>query len=624
MSAITAKASRKMKKYAVLTREPRCFLGSFDFSWEQRKLGEMGQTYTGLSGKTKDDFGHGQARFVTYMNVFSNPISNPEMTEPIEIDPKQNEVEVGDVFFTTSSETPEEVGMSSILLEKRGKTYLNSFCFGFRPSEKIDSYYLAYMLRSESTRAKIILLAQGISRYNISKNKVMEIAVSLPSLDEQKMIGQYFSQLDNLITLHQRKCALIFSSFQALISMMFTTSTFSWEQRKVQDVADRFDNLRIPVAANLRVHGTTPYYGANGIQDYVEGFTHDGEFVLVAEDGANDLKNYPVKCVNGRIWVNNHAHILQGKAGIADNSFLAFAISQSDIESLLVGGGRAKLNAETLMSIEFRLPCLQEQYRIGEYLTQLDHLITLHQRECISFTGRAGRLILTANKKRTTSSWEQRKLSEIADKVTEKNAGLQYVETFTNSAEFGIISQRDFFDHDIAKLGSLDGYYIVKNEDFVYNPRISTSAPVGPINRNKLGRTGVMSPLYTVFRPHDVDTTYLEHFFKCAYWHSFMNFNGDSGARSDRFSIKDDVFFQMPIPLPYIDEQRKIGELLTRLDHLITLHQRKGKAAVTGCSNDANNSKGVYCKARDFGYKCYKKVKSQQIRCLIAVFIFFV
>ena len=184
-------------------------LDSLAFSWEQRKLGEMGQTYTGLSGKTKDDFGHGQARFVTYMNVFSNPISNPEMTEPIEIDPKQNEVEVGDVFFTTSSETPEEVGMSSVLLEKREKTYLNSFCFGFRPSEKIDSYYLAYMLRSESARAKITMLAQGISRYNISKNKVMDIAVSLPSLNEQKMIGQYFCQLDNLITLHQRKHYLI-------------------------------------------------------------------------------------------------------------------------------------------------------------------------------------------------------------------------------------------------------------------------------------------------------------------------------------------------------------------------------------------------------------------------------
>ncbi len=194
----------------------------FTDDWEQRKLGEMGQTYTGLSGKTKDDFGHGQARFVTYMNVFSNPISNPEMTEPIEIDPKQNEVEVGDVFFTTSSETPEEVGMSSILLEKRGKTYLNSFCFGFRPSEKIDSYYLAYMLRSESTRAKIILLAQGISRYNISKNKVMEIAVSLPSLDEQKMIGQYFTQLDHLITLHQRKLEEMKNQKKALMQLLLT------------------------------------------------------------------------------------------------------------------------------------------------------------------------------------------------------------------------------------------------------------------------------------------------------------------------------------------------------------------------------------------------------------------
>ena len=173
-----------------------------------------------------------------------------------------------------------------------------------------------------------------------------------------------------------------------------------------------------------------------------------------------------------------------------------------------------------------------------------------------------------------TDTWEQRKLSAIADKVTEKN-GLQYIETFTNSAEFGIISQRDFFDHDIAKMSSLGGYYIVRSEDFVYNPRISTSAPVGPINRNKLGRIGVMSPLYTVFRPHDIDTTYLEYFFKSKYWHSFMNFNGDSGARSDRFSIKDSVFFEMPIPIPHIDEQKKIGEYLAYLDRLITLHQRK-------------------------------------------------
>ena len=229
---------------------------------------------------------------------------------------------------------------------------------------------------------------------------------------------------------------------------------------------------------------------------------------------------------------------------------------------------------------------VKEQHQIGTFFAKLDTLITLHQRKYDKLT-KVKKAMLEKmfpenggpypeiRFKGFTDAWEQRELSAIADKVTEKNVGLQYIETFTNSAEFGIISQRDFFDHDIAKMSSLGGYYIVRSEDFVYNPRISTSAPVGPINRNKLGRIGVMSPLYTVFRPHDIDTTYLEYFFKSKYWHSFMNFNGDSGARSDRFSIKDSVFFEMPIPIPHIDEQKKIGEYLAYLDRLITLHQRK-------------------------------------------------
>ena len=166
-------------------------------------------------------------------------------------------------------------------------------------------------------------------------------------------------------------------------------------------------------------------------------------------------------------------------------------------------------------------------------------------------------------------------MSEVADKVTEKNADLSVHETFTNSAEYGVISQRDFFDHDISNAENIGGYYVVRDEDFVYNPRISVTAPVGPVNRNKLGRNGVMSPLYTVFRTHDINTTYLEWFFKSRYWHPFMYFKGDSGARSDRFSIKDAVFFEMPIPTPTIQEQKKIGIYLEQLDNLITLHQRE-------------------------------------------------
>ena len=379
----------------------------FSDAWEQRKLGEMGQTYTGLSGKTKDDFGHGQARFVTYMNVFSNPISNPEMTEPIEIDPKQNEVEVGDVFFTTSSETPEEVGMSSILLEKRGKTYLNSFCFGFRPSEKIDSYYLAYMLRSESTRAKIILLAQGISRYNISKNKVMEIAVSLPSLDEQKMIGQYFSQLDNLITLHQRKFEKLTNVKKSMLEKMFPQNgssypeirfkgfTDPWEQRKVGDLLIERNQQapmsdEYPLMAFITNEGVAPkgerYDRSALVTDTVNKLykkTEKGDFIYSSnnlETGSIGLNKYGKACISP-------VYSIFEPTGIADSDFLGRRLVRKDFINAMVKWrqgviyGQWRIHESDFLKIEIPVPSVEEQRKIGAYLDQLDNLITLHQRE---------------------------------------------------------------------------------------------------------------------------------------------------------------------------------------------------------------------------------------------------
>lgn len=200
---------------------PQIRFNGFTDAWEQRKLGDIGQTYTGLSGKTKEDFGHGNGKFVTYMNVFSNPVSLPEMTEAVEIDDSQNKVLFGDVLFTTSSETPEEVGMSSVWLENSENTYLNSFCFGYRPTIELNPYYLAYMLRSSSMRKKITFLAQGISRYNISKNKMMDIEIPLPNIEEQKQIGSYFRNLDNLIILHQRKLEKLKNIKKSCLEKMF-------------------------------------------------------------------------------------------------------------------------------------------------------------------------------------------------------------------------------------------------------------------------------------------------------------------------------------------------------------------------------------------------------------------
>ena len=167
-------------------------------------------------------------------------------------------------------------------------------------------------------------------------------------------------------------------------------------------------------------------------------------------------------------------------------------------------------------------------------------------------------------------------MGKFSKKRTTKNADGALSETFTNSAEQGVISQLDYFDHDITNDANISGYYVVQPDDFVYNPRISATAPCGPINRNRLDRAGVMSPLYTVFSVDaSVDKTYLEHYFKTSRWHDFMFLEGNSGARSDRFSISDATFFEMPIWCPEISEQKAIAKQLETTGHIITLHQRK-------------------------------------------------
>jgi len=200
---------------------PEIRFAGFTDPWEQRKLGEVGITYSGLHGKTKDDFGHGDAFFVPYTNVFDNPVTDQGRLEHVEVDSSQAEVKHGDVFFTVSSETPEEVGMSSIWLGNIRNVYLNSFCFGYRQDGSFDSLYLAYVLRSQSVRKQIELLAQGISRFNISKNKVMNVEVPKPSLGEQRRIGAFLDRLDSLITLHQRKLELLRNIKKSMLDKMF-------------------------------------------------------------------------------------------------------------------------------------------------------------------------------------------------------------------------------------------------------------------------------------------------------------------------------------------------------------------------------------------------------------------
>lgn len=177
----------------------------------------------------------------------------------------------------------------------------------------------------------------------------------------------------------------------------------------------------------------------------------------------------------------------------------------------------------------------------------------------------------------TMAAWREVPLERVAQRTSTKNSDGHVTRVLTNSAEFGVLDQRDYFDKDIATAGKVDGYYVVGKGDYVYNPRTSAIAPVGPISRNNVGE-GVMSPLYTVFRFSEDKTDFYEHYFRSSGWHSYLRSAASTGARHDRMSITTSAFMRMPVPVPSREEQQKIADCLTSLDEVIAAQGRKVEA----------------------------------------------
>ena len=376
----------------------------------------------------------------------------------------------------------------------------------------------------------------------------------------------------------------------------------AWEQRKlgdlVKEVTRRDPNSNAPImmiTANNGFIEQSERYAFNNAGESLKKYILLQKGELAYNHGASKLRPYGscfalTTAENARIPFVYHCF----SAERMNPEFLSIELNGNEIESQLRSIVSSGARMDGLLNISFGeytsvsilFPKKNEQDKIADFFRQLDNLITLHQRKYDKLVAvkksllekmfpADGETVPKIRFKGFSDAWEQRKLGNIAAKVTEKNTQNSIKETFTNSAEMGVVSQRDFFDHDIAKADKIDGYYIVQENDFIYNPRISVTAPCGPINRNKLGRKGVMSPLYTIFRTNGINPLFLEWYFKSSCWYAYMYFNGDSGARSDRFSIKNELFFDMPIPLPKDDEQWRIGLLLESLNNLITLHQRQ-------------------------------------------------
>ena len=370
--------------------------------------------------------------------------------------------------------------------------------------------------------------------------------------------------------------------------LRFKGFTDDWEERKLSDIADRFDNLRVPITASDRKPGDTPYYGANGIQDYVEGFTHNGEFILVAEDGANDLKNYPVQYVNGKVWVNNHAHVLQGKKTITDNKFLMNAIKNFNIEPFLVGGGRAKLNADVMMKLNILLPTFVEQEKIGSLFSLLDKTIALHQRKLDllkeqkkgylqKMFPKNGAKVPELRFAGFADDWEERKLSDVAN----HRGGTAIEKYFDKDGEYKVISigsyglNSQYVDQNIRAISNeiTDGRVVNSGElTMVLNDKTANGTIIGRTLLVEKDNEYVINQRTEIISPKEnFDSNF-----------AYTILNGSFREKVKRIVqggtqiyVNYPAVSNLNLELPKIEEQQKIGSFFKQLDNTIALHQRK-------------------------------------------------
>ena len=344
--------------------------------------------------------------------------------------------------------------------------------------------------------------------------------------------------------------------------------------------------------------------------------TEKGDFIYSSnnlETGSIGLNKYGKACISP-------VYSIFEPTGIADSDFLGRRLVRKDFINAMVKWrqgviyGQWRIHESDFLKIEITVPSVEEQRKIGAYLDQLDNLITLHQRQPFLHSTPEISLTVQLIHPFYTSSWEQRKLGELVDRVVRKNTNNESTLPLTISAQYGLVDQITYFNNRVASR-DVSNYYLVLNGEFAYNKSTSDGYPFGAVKRLDLYEKGVLSTLYIVFAPkkeQQIDSDYLTVFFDTDRWHKGVAERAAEGARNHGLlNISAEDFFDIDLSVPKdIVEQKQIGAFIRQLDNLITLHQRKGKAAVTGCSNDANNSKGVYCKARDFGYKCCKKVES--------------
>ena len=364
----------------------------------------------------------------------------------------------------------------------------------------------------------------------------------------------------------------------------------TWEQRKLEDVVEFLDTMRKPLEGAKRTPGPYPYYGASGIVDYVDGYLFDEELVLLSEDGANITdRNYPVCFLaSGKYWVNNHAHVLRTKDG-NENNFICNFLERKDYKQYNSGMAMPKLNQEVCRSIPISCPSFDEQKKIGDYFRNLDHLITLHQRKYDKLTKvkksmlekmfpKNGTNVPEIRFKGFTDAWEQRKLGELGSL---KN-GMNFSKDAMGHG-FHFVNLQNIFGNNVVNVNALGLADATEKQLLEYSLIegdvlfVRSSVKLEGVGEAALVPESLENTTYSGFIIRFRDEYGLNNDFKkYIFWtQKVRNQIMSQATNSANKNISQGVLENLTFEVPSFDEQAKIGEFFTNLDHLITLHQRK-------------------------------------------------
>ena len=375
-------------------------------NWEKSRIRMVGDLYGGLTGKKGSDFNDednpSNKPFVPFTNIFNNTYISRDHFQYVNVeeDENQNRVLKNDLFFLMSSESYEDLGKCSILLEDIEELYLNSFCKGFRIKDsKVYPLFLNYQLLGSLHKEMISVEGNGFTRINLRQDRLLDIPVFIPPLSEQQQIVSFLdtktSLIDSLIEKTQQKIELLKEKRTSLINEVVTKGLnpnvemkdsgvewigkipSHWVLSKVMYVLEFHNNVRIPLSSEDRGkrQGQYRYYGSTGIIDYIDDYLFDGEYILIGEDGSNlRLRTYRLSnVVFGKFWVNNHSHILRSKDG--NNHYYSHLLELTDFSNYITGSTQPKLTMDNLKIVPMVSPPLSEQKQIVEYLDEQTGLI---------------------------------------------------------------------------------------------------------------------------------------------------------------------------------------------------------------------------------------------------------